>query len=147
MAKTLEEIIAETNAEIDELKVKLRGDLENENLPAIHNYRTAKNEIDRELKKEEEPVRQWLRLNQGTEGVLYSEKHGIEAKLIDRHGADVYDMDRMPEDLVLLLHKIGALKVDGAVIKASKSEEIRERIKVFARPGPVVQVLEVKEAK
>ena len=48
---------------------------------------------------------------------------------------------------VLLLHKIGALRVDGAVIKASKSEEIKDRIKAFARPGPVVTVLEVKEAK
>lgn len=146
MAKNLEDIIAETNAEIEASADKLRGDLE-AMLPDIRDLRDAINTTQRWLKEKEEPVRRWLQLNQDTAGPLYSEKGNLTAKLIERHGADMHDMDRMPDDLVLLLHKIGALKVDGAVIKASKSEEVRERLKVFARPGPVAYVLDVREQR
>ena len=142
--RTLEEIIAEVNGEISDLATQLRGDLE-ASLPDIRDLRDAKNATERLLKDKEEPLRRWLMLNQDTEGPLYSEKGNITARLIERHGADTFDMDRMEAELVLLLHKIGALKVDGAVIKASKSEEVRERIKAFARPGPVAHVLEVKD--
>ena len=142
--KTLAEIIAETDAEVTDLSAQLRGDLE-ASLPDVRDLRDAKNATERVLKEKEEPIRRWLQLNQDTEGPLYSEKGNLTARLIERHGADTYDTDRMQEDLVLLLHKIGALKIDGAVIKASKSEEIRERIKAFTRPGPVAYVLEVRD--
>ena len=124
--KALEQLIAEFNDEFEGQADQMRGDLE-ATLLGIRNYRDSKNAIERDLKEMEEPVRKWLALNQDLEGPLVDAEHGITAKLSERHGADVYSTDRMPDDLILLLHKIGALKVDSGVIKASKNEEVNDR--------------------
>jgi len=79
--------------------------------------------------------------------VVYDGESGLEASLQERQGAAVYEMDRMPEDLVLLLHRHGALKVDGIVLKALAGHQVAEQAKAYARPGAATVALNVKETK
>lgn len=76
-----------------------------------------------------------------------ADEHGNTAKLQERHGGDVYETDRMPDDLVLALHRAGALSVNTALIKALGISEIADRVKPYKRPGLVTTALVVEEKR
>lgn len=73
---------------------------------------------------------------------LYFE--GIEARIQERKGLNEYEMERMPDELVLLLHRVGALKVDANVVKVHQGKEVFEWTRQFARPGRVTPALVVE---
>ena len=108
--------------------------------------RFARDAYDRDLKPIADLLKSWLQLRPEEE--IADLERGIVARLQERHGADVYELARMPEDLVLALWRSNALTVNGAVLKAlGKGHELSERAKPYARPGPVTTALEVKETR
>lgn len=60
---------------------------------------------------------------------------GLKARLSRRRRPDVYDVRNMPEDLILGLHKLNALKLDLPVIRANKETREAALVRDFAMPG------------
>lgn len=83
-------------------------------------------------------------LEQHAGEVVWDGERRIEGRLQERHGTDGFEMERMPDDLVLLLNRIGALSVNAAVIKACTVQEVLDRIKPYKVPGKTTTALQVE---
>lgn len=76
---------------------------------------------------------------------LVDGERNIIARLQIRGGGDAYDIQRAPEGLVLLLHKLNLLTVNMAGVKAQEGREASERLKPYKVPGKGTVALIVEQ--
>src|SRR3990167_1054506 len=112
--------------EADELKERARLE---DVLHLFVNARNQRDAGDEYMKKWSPVLREWLQLHVGEQ--LVDAEREIVAYLSSPPRSTRYDMMRMPDDLVLMLHKVGALSVNKGVIDAlaKTGHEVTERLK------------------
>ena len=76
---------------------------------------------------------------------VYDGEAKLEARLQTRSGGDAYDLQRVPEDLILLLHRLNLLTVNVAGVKAQEGREAAERLKPYRIPGNGTTALLVEQ--
>ena len=109
------------------------------------NERAERDNHGKQVERYAALLKNYLERHPGEE--IFDGESGIVAKLLERHSSDVFETERMDAKLIRDLHKVGALKVDPAVIKALGGQEIADRAKKYLRPGTVTAYLDVKETR
>ena len=77
---------------------------------------------------------------------LYDGETDYEARMLERKGTATYDVEKMPDALVLWLARHGALNVDAKVAAALKGKAIEaDDVGRYEMPGNVTTALDVKK--
>ncbi len=95
--------------------------------------RASKSSAEREMERISKEVKPWLEAH--PEEQLIDGERGFVVFLQTRGGGETYDMTRMPDDLVLLLHHMGALSINTKAVAAQDGKEVSERTKPYKIPG------------
>jgi len=81
-----------------------------------------------------------------TNGPLYDGETGYEARLLERQGPATFDVEKMPDALVLWLARHGALNVDAKVALALKGRSSEaDALYRLIMPGKPTTALDVKK--
>lgn len=136
---TAEQWLADMAAEIDAEDLQQEADIV-ALIKELHGVREAKNVVAKRDTALTTLIKGYLE-RQGMDS-LYDGEAGIGVRLQSRGASSVaYEPDKMPDDLILALHKAGALEVNAKLIKQLKGHELGDRCKPYERPGPVTNSL------